>query len=99
MVAAPIRGNWRQFASKPSTFPHSCLFVVLNNSDIVSPSGFRNISNLMASGRRQYPFHLIEPKWRKAWADQQLFRAFNPGEEIPAVHPFGLRHGLAGKTP
>jgi leucyl-tRNA synthetase len=48
--------------------------------------------------RRQYPFHLIEAKWQQAWDEQQAFRAFNPGETIPANHPFGLRHGLAGKT-
>ncbi|HEU0040431.1 MAG TPA: class I tRNA ligase family protein, partial [Verrucomicrobiae bacterium] len=53
----------------------------------------------MASGRRQYPFHLIEPKWQKRWDEQQAFRAFNPGEEIPANHPFAARHGLAGKKP
>jgi len=47
----------------------------------------------MASGRRQYPFHLIEPKWQQAWENQQAFRAFNPGEEIPANHPFAQRHG------
>jgi leucyl-tRNA synthetase len=51
------------------------------------------------SGRRQYPFHLIEPKWQQFWDQQQTFRAFNPGEEIPATHPFGLRHQLAGKKP
>ncbi len=48
--------------------------------------------------RRQYPFHLIEPKWQARWAAEQTFRAFNPGELIPADHPFGLRHGLAGRT-
>lgn len=50
----------------------------------------------MASGRRQYPFHLIEPKWQASWDEQQSFRAFNPGEEIPGEHPFAKRHGLAG---
>jgi leucyl-tRNA synthetase len=45
------------------------------------------------SGRRQYPFHLIEPKWQKFWEDSQSFRAFNPNEEIPAQHPFAIRHG------
>jgi leucyl-tRNA synthetase len=49
--------------------------------------------------RRQYPFHLIEPKWQAHWDASGTFRAFNPGEPIPADHPFGLRHGLAGKTP
>ncbi|HEX7652616.1 MAG TPA: leucine--tRNA ligase, partial [Verrucomicrobiae bacterium] len=52
----------------------------------------------MSSSRRQYPFHLIEPKWQQAWEGQQTFRAFNPGETIPASHPFGLRHNLAGQT-
>ena len=52
----------------------------------------------MASSRRQYPFHLIEPKWQQTWEDQQAFRAFNPGEEIPANHPFALRHKLSGKV-
>ena len=52
----------------------------------------------MASGRRQYPFHLIEPKWQQAWDEQQAFRAFNPGEEIPANHPFAQRHQLSGKV-
>jgi leucyl-tRNA synthetase len=47
----------------------------------------------MASSRRQYPFHLIEPKWQQAWEQQQAFRAFNPGEAIPANHPFAIRHG------
>jgi len=53
----------------------------------------------MASGRRQYPFHLIEPKWQTFWDEQQTFRAFNPGDEIPANHPFGQRHGLAKRKP
>jgi leucyl-tRNA synthetase len=52
----------------------------------------------MSSSRRQYPFHLIEPKWQKTWEQQQAFRAFNPGEEIPANHPFAVRHKLSGKV-
>ena len=48
------------------------------------------------SSRRQYPFHLIEPKWQRRWDEQQTFRAWNPGEEIPAAHPFAQRHGLSG---
>jgi leucyl-tRNA synthetase len=48
--------------------------------------------------RRQYPFHLIEPKWQAAWDEQQMFRAWNPGEEIPADHPFAQRHGLSGRA-
>jgi len=58
-----------------------------------------HISGLMSSTRRQYPFHLIEPKWQRVWQERQMFRAWNPGEPIPADHPFGQRHGLAGKTP
>ncbi len=52
----------------------------------------------MSSSRRQYPFHLIEPKWRKFWGEQQTFRAWNPGDEIPAKHPFAQRHHLSGKA-
>ncbi|HNQ74597.1 MAG TPA: leucine--tRNA ligase [Verrucomicrobiota bacterium] len=52
----------------------------------------------MASSRRQYPFHLIEPKWQQTWEQQQAFRAFNPGDAVPDGHPFGIRHNLAGKT-
>ncbi len=46
----------------------------------------------MASGRRQYPFHLIEPKWQRHWDEQQTFRAWNPGETVPSGHPFASRH-------
>ncbi len=46
----------------------------------------------MASGRRQYPFHLIEPKWQRFWEEQQTFRAWNPGEAVPREHPFAQRH-------
>jgi leucyl-tRNA synthetase len=52
----------------------------------------------MAASRRQYPFHLIEPKWQKTWDEQQAFRAFNPGDSVPEGHPFGIRHGLSGKV-
>src|SRR5277367_5654087 len=52
----------------------------------------------MSSSRRQYPFHLIEPKWQKVWDEQQAFRAFNPNEEIPANHPFAQRHKISGKV-
>jgi leucyl-tRNA synthetase len=68
------------------------------NSAIVYPGAFRNISALMSSARRQYPFHLIEPKWQTFWDEQQTFRAFNPGDEIPSRHPFALRHRVAGKV-
>ncbi|HEV2437640.1 MAG TPA: leucine--tRNA ligase [Verrucomicrobiae bacterium] len=47
----------------------------------------------MASSRRQYPFHLIEPKWQQYWEIQQIFRAWNPGEPVPENHPFAQRHG------
>ena len=47
--------------------------------------------------RRQYPFHLIEPKWQAHWDATQTFRAFNPGEEIPAQHPLARRHNLSGR--
>src|SRR5436190_9535487 len=46
----------------------------------------------MAGGRRQYPFDLIEPKWQRTWDDEQSFRAWNPGEAVPASHPFAQRH-------
>ena len=46
--------------------------------------------------RRQYPFHLIEPKWQGLWDKGQTFRAWNPGDAIPAEHPFAKRHGLQG---
>jgi leucyl-tRNA synthetase len=52
----------------------------------------------MSSSRRQYPFHLIEPKWQRFWEEQQTFRAWNPGDEIPAEHPFAQRHGLSAKV-
>ncbi len=54
----------------------------------------------MSSERKQYPFRLIEPKWQKFWEENQTFRAWNPGEPIPADHPFALRHrlGAAGST-
>ncbi len=52
----------------------------------------------MSSSRRQYPFHLIEPKWQQFWSEQQTFRAFNPGDSVPEGHPFGRRHGLNGKV-
>lgn len=51
----------------------------------------------MAIVRRQYPFHLIEPKWQEHWEREGTYRAFNPGDVIPENHPFGLRHGLSGR--
>ena len=52
----------------------------------------------MSSRRRQYPFHLIEPKWQQFWDEEQTFRAFNPGEVLPDGHPFARRHQLSGKV-
>ncbi len=49
----------------------------------------------MAAGRRQYPCHLIEPKWQQHWDEHQTFRAFNPSEIVPSDHPFAQRHGHA----
>src|SRR5437016_11542125 len=46
----------------------------------------------MSAGRRQYPFHLIEPKWQKHWEERQTFRAWNPGQTVPKDHPFARRH-------
>ena len=46
----------------------------------------------MASGRRQYPFQLIEPKWQNYWDHQETFRAWAPGESVPESHPFRKRH-------
>jgi len=66
------------------------------NSTIESAASFPSICRSMASSRRQYPFHLIEPKWQQTWDEQQAFRAFNPGDEIPANHPFAKRHGVSG---
>ena len=50
----------------------------------------------MGTVRKLYPFHLIEPKWQRIWEQTGTFRAFNPGDEIPAGHPFARRHGLSG---
>src|ERR1051326_3576901 len=59
--------------------------------------GFPQYSARMSSSRRQYPFHMIEPKWQTVWNDRQTFRAWNPGEVLPAGHPFARRHGLEGQ--
>ena len=42
--------------------------------------------------RRQYPFQIFEPKWQEHWHDGETFRAWNPGESVPADHPFAERH-------
>ncbi|MCC7374930.1 MAG: leucine--tRNA ligase [Verrucomicrobiales bacterium] len=55
------------------------------------------LAGLMA--RRQYPFHLIEPKWQQHWDVEGTFKAFNPGEALPTNHPFAVRHGYAGTAP
>lgn len=52
----------------------------------------------MIGMRKLYPFDVIEKKWQRKWEQEQTFRAFNPGEKIPEDHPFGKRHGLAGKV-
>jgi len=49
--------------------------------------------------RRQYPFHLIEPKWQQHWVAEQTFRAWNPGETVPNTHPFAQRHGADSMSP
>jgi len=71
---------------------------VAENSAIAPPHRFPQNPAPMASSRRQYPFHLIEPKWQQFWDKQQTFRAFNPGETLPDGHPFARRHHLSGKV-
>ncbi len=68
------------------------------NSAIALACGLPQYFAPMASSRRQYPFHLIEPKWQQAWDEQQSFRAFNPGDDIPASHPFAQRHQFSGQV-
>lgn len=46
----------------------------------------------MSSGRKQYPFHLIEAKWQEYWHRQQTFRAWDPSETPPKEHPYAQRH-------
>ncbi len=62
------------------------------NSAIALPGRFLHHTWLMSVGRKQYPFDLIESKWQEIWDRQQTFRAWNPGEAIPAAHPFAKRH-------
>src|ERR1043166_2359945 len=64
---------------------------------IARRSIFPQIARPMSSGRKQYPFNLIEPRWQQFWDEQQSFRAFNPGEVLPNEHPFAKRHGLGEK--
>jgi leucyl-tRNA synthetase len=70
----------------------------LVNSAIAPVRRFQQNSISMSSSRRQYPFHLIEPKWQQFWDEQQTFRAWNPGEVLPDGHPFARRHNLSGKV-
>src|SRR5579872_5894090 len=49
---------------------------------IVSGAFFHDISGLMA-GRRQYPFHLIEPKWQCHWTGNRLFAPGIPAKPCP----------------
>jgi leucyl-tRNA synthetase len=72
-----------QFDYLQSRGPHSC---------IAQPMGIPQNPALMSSARKQYPFNLIEPKWQRAWEEQETFRAWNPGEAIPPNHPFAKRH-------
>src|SRR5262245_56236285 len=43
------------------------------NSIVAPVLLFSNIPRLMSSSRRQYPFHLIEPKWQRLWDAQEMF--------------------------
>ena len=49
--------------------------------------------------RKQYPFDLIESRRQRLWEETKAFQAWNPGQEIPAEHPFALRHALSGPVP
>jgi leucyl-tRNA synthetase len=71
---------------------------VAGNSAIAPARRFPQNPVSMSSSRRQYPFHLIEPKWQRFWDEQQTFRAFNPGEALPDAHPFARRHNLSGQV-
>ena len=50
----------------------------------------------MSTLRKRYPFDLVEAKWQEQWDNLRAFRAWNPGESIPAEHPFAQRHGRRG---
>jgi len=80
-------------------FPPFTCFVcfVGNHSAIAQRAPFSQYPRPMAIGRKQYPFHLIEPRWQRAWDEQQSFRAWNPGDTLPANHPFAKRHHLEGQ--
>ena len=70
--------------------------MALLNSAIALGFGFDHHPRFMS--RRQYPFDLIEPKWQQHWASEETFRAFGPGDTLPATHPFASRHKLSGKV-
>jgi leucyl-tRNA synthetase len=80
-------GSRSDFGLRPSGF----------NSAIALKTGFPMMPALMS--RRQYPFHLIEPKWQQHWEAEQTFRAWNPGEVLPHGHPFAQRHGADAMSP
>jgi leucyl-tRNA synthetase len=71
--------------------------VSLQNAEITkTPSSLQvgaSFRILRGAMRRQYPFHLIEPKWQSYWLKNKTFRAFDPGQEVPDTHPFRRRHG------
>jgi leucyl-tRNA synthetase len=46
----------------------------------------------MAKTRKLYPFEEIEKKWQAYWLENQVFKAWNPGDAIPENHPFAIRH-------
>ncbi len=52
----------------------------------------------MGQTRKSYPFPQIERKWQERWVRHDVFRAWNPGDEIPSGHPFARRHGLSGRV-
>jgi leucyl-tRNA synthetase len=85
-------------SSKLYRRPYHPVKALCANSAIAPSLFFQQNQVSMSSSRRQYPFHLIEPKWQKTWDEQQIFRAFNPGESVPDGHPFGIRHNLSGKV-
>src|SRR5882724_7750202 len=81
-----IRNDGRPGVTGPSNHTPVSPFLALCEPNCLCSRG-------IMSGRRQYPFHLIEPKWQQHWEEQQTFRAFNPGEVVPENHPFAQRHG------
>ncbi len=51
------------------------------------------------AGRNQFPFPQFEARWQRQWETQQAFRAWNPGDVLPAAHPFTVRHGADALGP